>query len=319
MYPTFHPFPRLPLELRLKIWSHLLPAPRIVDIIAISADEGRYPAPLPHDDPETFARNIGQSHWVSSVVNHLQAPRQHGNVLLYVNRETRGLILKRWKVIKDVEVLRREHMRRVAYERYVDGERGLDPKPPRRKDGWKVTGPEAMPDGSQSVFYLHPSSPSSPVLYNPEQDVLFLADPPSTRKVSSLSVMVRWLEKEIVESARFLAIPYYSWSKDNTFGHLRSLRSFEKAERVWVCFVGDDRSEEDEGWLAAVIGVAGRGERDMVPKSIDEGEAYVLEIKEQVRGDVEMESALQGWNRPVVKVIRDRGCLMDDLNEVGFL
>ncbi|KAE9368285.1 hypothetical protein N431DRAFT_428128 [Stipitochalara longipes BDJ] len=299
MNSTFHPFPSLPLELRLKIWSHLLPAPRIVDIIAVSADERQQLCDLSGEN------TVSSPKWVTSFVDHMQSPHQSLPALFYVNRETRGLVLKRWKVLQGIQVLGMNEMRRVGYDRFEEEDR----KAPVWRIGWRVKGPEAHDDtgAKDSIFYLHPPSLNTPpVLFNPEIDLLFLADPPSTRKVSSLSVLVRWLDKDIVESVKNLAIPYYSWRKDYTFGKIGCLRDFKELQRLWVTFVGDE-GRENAGWLAAVRGEVGQ----------EQGEPYLCEIREQIRGDVAMERSLVGWERPVVRVVKDRGVVMRELGECG--
>jgi hypothetical protein len=303
--PTFHPFPALPLELRLKIWSHLLPEPRIVDIIAVSSDEGRQLYPLLRD---THA----ERRWVRSFVDEVQSPRQTPLALMFVNREARGLVLKKWRRMEGVEVLEREEMVPVSYE---TGEEGY-----RRgewvswREGWRYRGPEAK-NGQEleSIFYLSPPSASIrayPVLFNPEHDVLFLADPANTRRVSGLAVLVRWLDQDLVQNVKNLAVPYYSWRKDRTFGNLGELRRFRKLERLWICFVGDE-GREAGGWLGAVRRRDG-GERG---REEEEGDKYLIEVREQVRGDVALEAALKGWERPVVRVVRDRGFVIKELRE----
>jgi len=300
MNTAFHPFPSLPLELRLKIWSHLLPAPRIVNIIAISSDERQQLSNVAGENA------ISSPKWVTSFVEHLQSPYQALPALLYVNRETRTLLLKKWKVLQGIEVLGKKDMRALGFDRFEEEER----REPVRRTGWRVKGAEAQTStgGQESIFYLHPPSLNTPpVLFNPDIDLLFLADPPSTRKVSSISVLVRWLDKEVVESVKNLAIPYYSWRKDNTFGKIGCLREFESLQRLWVAFVGDE-GRENAGWLAAVD----RGE-----VGAEQGEPYLCEIREQIRGDLAMEKALLGWERPVVRVVKDRGVVMRELGECG--
>jgi 2EXR family len=301
MQPVFHPFPCLPLELRLKIWSHLLPAPRIVDIVAVSAEseEGPQLANVPLAVPPHSRLT-----WVRSFVDHLQSPRQEASVLMHVNRETRALLLKKWRVVDWVEVLREKEMRKVGYDKSEGGEsrkrkRGV------QRSGWRAT--EELLAGQETLFYLYPGSTRAPpVLFNPDIDVLFLADPLSMRKMSSLAVLVRWLEKDVVETVRNLAVPYYSWRKDNTFGNLGVLEKFKRLERLWVCFVGDE-GKKSAGWLAAVD----RGEMD----EEDEGERYLAEVREQIRGDIVMEKALVDWNRPITRVVKDKGIVMQQLRD----
>ena len=298
MNPTFRPFPSLPLELRLKIWSHLLPAPRIIDIIAISTDERQQLSSFPQDT------TLSSPKWVTSFVDRLQSPHQPLCALYYVNRETRTLLLKKWKVLQGIEIVGKNDMRAIGFDRFEEEER----REPVRRTGWRVKGAEDQtPIGGQdSIFYLHPPSFNTPpVLFNPDIDLLFLADPPSTRKVSSISVLVRWLDKDVVESVKNLAIPYYSWRKDNTFGKIGSLKEFKSLQRLWVAFVGDE-GRENIGWLAAV----NRGE-----VWAEQGEPYLCEIREQIRGDLAMEKALVDWQRPAVRVVKDRGVVMRELEE----
>ncbi|PMD61185.1 uncharacterized protein K444DRAFT_611454 [Hyaloscypha bicolor E] len=236
MTSTFRPFPSLPLELRLKIWSYLLPAPRIVDVIAISTESNERQQ-LSNSNPAVPSPAIPKR--ARRFVDDLQSPRQDVPVLMHVSREARSLVLKKWRVVGGVKVLGEMEMRRAGYQRFEDGpdweERGIV-----QGCGWQLM-EEGKSDERESVFYFHPESTrATPVLFNPDIDVLFLADPPSTRKVSSLSVLVRWLERDVVESARNLALPYYSWRKDYTFGNLGALKQFKSLERLWVCFVGDE-------------------------------------------------------------------------------
>jgi hypothetical protein len=46
-----------------------------------------------------------------------------------------------------------------------------------------------------------------------------------------------------------------------------------------------------------------------------EGEKYLFEVREQIRGDVVMERALVGWNRPIVSVVKDRGVVLQELRD----
>jgi len=181
----------------------------------------------------------------------------------------------------------------------------------RLGDGnWRFKAPAVQGDGLESMFYLAPPSPNhSPVLFNPDLDILFLADPPSShlvRHVPSLSVLVRWLDQSVIGSVRRLAIPYYSWRKDKTFNQLDLLFGFKSLERLWVCFVGDggtERSRSGVGWLGAVGG--GLGE-----------EGYLREVKEQVMGDLEeLGRRKVEWKRPWVGFVRDRGAVMNEVME----
>lgn len=90
------------------------------------------------------------------------------------------------------------------------------------------------------------------------------------------------------------------------------MRRFKRLERLWVCFVGDEVKEAtgySGGWLGAV---GGRFEEEATGR-------YLMEVREQIRGDVAMESyqgrALDGWERPVVRVVKDRGVVMRELGE----
>jgi hypothetical protein len=297
---AFHYFPLLPLELRLKIWPLLLPDPRIVDIIAVSKG-----------GDHQFFQEKGRR--IQSFVDCLQSPGQEvcGNVLMFVNREARNLLLKRWKVMQEVEVIKRGvgTWERARYKEEVgEGEVG--------KAGGRQIGPEVQQDGKESVFYLHPPAHrASPILFNPDQDVLFLADPSNTSQSSSLAILVRWLEKELVKSVRYLAVPYNSWRKDRLYGNLGELKKFKALERLWICFVADENFQGTGDWLAAVRR-RGRDE-SQGGRDIKEENKYLVEIREQVRGDVASDGALLGWERPVVRVVRDRGVVMKELREIG--
>jgi hypothetical protein len=296
---TFHYFPLLPLELRLKIWSLLLPQPRIVDIVAVSTGKNHQ-----------FFQEKGR--WIRSFVDCLQSPGQEvcGIVLIFVNHEARNLLLKRWKVLQEVEIIRRGAgtWERASYQEDVEiGE--------VRKEGGRQIGPEVQQDGQESVFYLRPPAHrATPILFNPGQDVLFLADPSHTRLVSSLAILVRWLEKEFVKSVRYLALPYSSWRRDRLYGNLGELKKFKALERLWICFVADEDLQGAGDWLAAVRR-RGRDE-SQGGRDVEEENKYLIEVREQVRGDVASDGALLGWERPVVRVVRDRGFVMKQLREV---
>ena len=297
---TFHYFPLLPLELRLKIWSLLLPEPRIVDVVAVSTG-----------GDINFFQETGR--WTLSYKDCLQSPGQEvfGNVLMFVNREARYLLLKRWKVMQDVEVFGGvvATWERAGYQGNVQtGEVG--------KEGGRQIGPEVLEDGRLGLFNLHPPAHRAPtILFNPDQDVLFLADPSHTSLSSSLAVLVRWLDKVLVRSVRYLAIPYNSWFKDRLYGNLGELKKFEALERLWICFVADENFQGTGDWLAAV---RRRGRDESQGESdVEEENKYLIEVREQVRGDVASDGALLGWERPVVRVVRDKGVVMKELTEIG--
>jgi len=46
-----------------------------------------------------------------------------------------------------------------------------------------------------------------------------------------------------------------------------------------------------------------------------EGGKYLFEVRDQIRGDVVMERALVGWNRPIVSVVKDRGVVLQELRD----
>jgi hypothetical protein len=297
---TFHYFPLLPLELRLKIWTLLLPEPRIVDIIAVATSA----------DHQFFQE---KGRWIHSFTDCLKSPGQEvcGNVLMFVNREARNLLLRRWRVMREAEVVgdcvaTRE--RAGCQEDVEIGEVG--------KESGRRIGSEMQQGGKESVSYSHPPAHrESPILFNPDQDVLFLADPSHTSLSSSLAVLVRWLEKELVKSVRYLAIPYNSWRKDRLYGNLGELKKFKALERLWICFVADENFQGTGDWLAAVRR-RGRDE-SQGGRVVEEENKYLIEVREQVRGDVASDGALLGWERPVVRVVRDRGVVMKELRGVG--
>ena len=166
-----------------------------------------------------------------------------GNVLMFVNHEARYLLLKRWKVMQDVEVFGGvvATWERAGYQGDAEtGEVG--------KEGGRQIGPEVLEDGKEMSANLHPPAHrASPILFNPDQDVLFLADPSHTSLSSSIAVLVRWLDKELVRSVRYLAIPYNSWFKDRLYGNLGELKKFKALERLWICFVTDENLHGDGG------------------------------------------------------------------------
>lgn len=308
---TFHHFTRLPLELRIKIWSYALPDPKIVDIIAISTDESQqlfYPQTV----DEGGSHRERRARWVRTFVDRMVSPRQDVPALLGVERETRELVLRGWKVLDGVGGLSKEMSSGTGFGA-GEGEVVELGSDVRGDGNWRFKAPEVQGDGVESMFYLAPPSKHSLTLFNPTLDILFLADPPSShlvRHVPSLSVLVRWLDQSVVESVRRLAVPYYSWRKDRTFNQLGLLLRFKSLERLWVCFVGDGGIEESsgrEGWLGAVGRVADRH---------DGGEGYLGEVREQVMGDVEELGRREvEWRRPLVMVVRDRGAVMSELME----
>jgi hypothetical protein len=284
----------------LKIWTLLLPEPRIVDIVAVSTSA----------DHQFFQE---KGRWIHSFSECLQSPGQEvcGNILMFVNREARNVLMKRWKVMQEAEVVgdcvaTRE---RAGYQEDAEiGEVG--------KEGGRQIGPEVQQVGKENVCHLHPPEHrASPILFNSDQDVLFLADPSHTSLSSSLAVLVRWLDKELVRSVRYLAIPYNSWFKDRLYGNLGELKKFKALERLWICFVTDENLRETGDWLAAVRRI-GRDE-SQGESNVEEESKYLIEVREQVRGDVASDEALLGWERPVVRVVRDRGVVMKELRETG--
>jgi hypothetical protein len=289
-----HHFNQLPLELRLKIWACALPAPQIVDIVATSSDENQQLFSLPSELGE---EGRIRTKVVRSFVDHVQTLRPNFSALLHVNRQTRDLVLKRWRFLGVPEPKDEWDLTVDREEIEMHGEGST----------WRSSSfmpPEVQDDGRESMFYLAPPPPRHNfTLFNPELDVLFLADPPSTRRVSSLSVLVRWLDPSVIENVTGLAIPYYSWRKDKTFKHLGLLLKFKSLRRLWVCFVGDRPGME--GWLSAI---------EMERDGSEEG--YIKDVRKQVWGDIEeLERKEVGWKRPWVGVVRDRGAVMDDLTE----
>jgi hypothetical protein len=308
---TFHHFTRLPLELRIKIWSYALPEPKIVDVIAISTDDSQELFYLPTGN-EGWDHREQRVKWVRTFVDRMVSPRQDIPALLGVERQTRELVLRRWKVLGGVGGLSKEMSCGTGFGagegEVVTLEIGVG-----GDESWRFKAPEVQGDGVESMFYFAPPSKHSLTLFNPALDVLFLADPPSShlaRHVPSLSVLVRWLDRSVIESVRRLAVPYCSWRKDRTFNQLGSLLRFKSLERLWVCFVGDGRIEGSGGswgWLVAV-GRVGDGH--------DSKEGYLGEVREQVMGDVEeLGRREMEWRRPSILVVRDRGEVMSELME----
>jgi hypothetical protein len=303
---AFRHFNKLPLELRLKIWAYVLPDSKIVDIVAISTDESQQLFFLPPEDGGD-GRRQPRAKWVRTFVDHVHVHDQSLPSLLHVNRQTRDLVLKKWRTLHRLDYKREGGM--------ISSQGGATGTGEERRDG-KWLGfkpPEVQNDGLESMFYLAPPLRHNLGLFNPELDILFLADPPSTHHlptylVSSLSVLVRWLDQSVIESVTGLAIPYYTWRKDRTFKQLGLLFKFKRLQRLWVCFVGD-REEGRVGWLGAV------------GRDVDAGEdGYLADVKEQVRCDVEELGRKEaGWRRPLVGVVRNRGAVVDELmDDVGI-
>lgn len=84
---TFHPFPRLPLELRLKIWRSSLPGPRL---IRISVEDGSFKSNTPHplglqickESREETLRIYQLSIAVEPSKNHIYINTDHDGLLL---------------------------------------------------------------------------------------------------------------------------------------------------------------------------------------------------------------------------------------------
>ena len=168
---------------------------------------------------------------------------------------------------------------------------------------WRLKVVEMQQDGTETSFHLSLPLKMNPVLFNPKIDAMFLADPPGSHQISSLSVLVRWLDTSVVESVRRLGIAYSTWKKDRTFEQLVLLTKFKGLERVWVCLVGALGGEElrGEGWLQAV-------QREQF---------YLEEVREQVRCDVEdLQRKIVGWRCPQVMVVDNRRAVLKELTEM---
>jgi hypothetical protein len=95
----FHPFPRLPTELRLKIFKHALPVPTVLDVVAtvVVSDPsfGLYMTfSLP--SPRSFRGNSGRN--LTSLDERLSPRQSRVFSLLSVNKESRDLYLSVYSI-----------------------------------------------------------------------------------------------------------------------------------------------------------------------------------------------------------------------------
>jgi hypothetical protein len=136
-------------------------------------------------------------------------------------------------------------------------------------------------------------------LVDPKRDILFLEDPQmpahfgSGSIVSSLSILVRWIEHEIILNLRRLAIPYYSWRKCRITETLTVLKEFKGLTELYVSFMGG--YEPGSTWSDGIGELAGH---------MDEAEA-------EVKADLEnLERGSRGWQRPKLKFVKHRGVII---------
>ncbi|KUJ24280.1 uncharacterized protein LY89DRAFT_16914 [Mollisia scopiformis] len=235
---SFHPFSRLPLELRLRIWSFALPAPQLASLVAYTEEESLRKTPF--DNPG------GPQKWIYMYFERcstLSVKKPHP--LLQANHESRSLVLSHHHLLPytpDSEVLLLTKTNETV--------------PSPRNNGPHLLEPRKLLALNKDLI----DSQTKPfTLFNPHQDVLFLADPRRQIHCSSLSVVVRWLHPPLLSSIRILGLSYYTWRKDRKFKILNLLYEFSSLEKLYVCFVGSgeewDGGENGGwggGWLDAV-------------------------------------------------------------------
>jgi hypothetical protein len=115
--------------------------------------------------------------------------------------------------------------------------------------------------------------------------------------ISSLEILLRWLDTSIIQSLRRLAIPYYTWRKTRNTVGLKLLLEFGALEELYVSFLG--------------ASFEGRGRKENWSDVVGGLWSHVPEVDEEVNADVEgLKRRYPGWKVPRVKVVRHREMLM---------
>lgn len=143
-------------------------------------------------------------------------------------------------------------------------------------------------------------------LFDPKCDLLFLQDPASpgyqAPKVSSINILVRWLEPEVLSGVRKLAIPYYSWRKTRVARSLKVFMEFKALEELWISFLGGYKPDGNRVMWSEVLDVGEQG-------------GHMGEAEVEVRRDVEdLKKEFPGWGVGLrVGFVKHKGSLLDVL------
>lgn len=216
---SFPRFSRLSTELQLKIWRHMLPSPRVVDVFAITIDE-KLEERLP---PNPCTADPVSTSWVQTFIECLYATPHSLPPLFHLCRAARMLVMENYNPIN--------------VETGVQGERELE-----------SLAPEARGPGLEIVFSQSALKENQPfVLLNTRMDILYLnyaerKNGTGPSRVSSLDTLVRWLGGDIKRNLRHLTIPYGIWNRAKKAGSLRALVEFERLDELCVDFMILDTS-----------------------------------------------------------------------------
>lgn len=291
----------LPLELRLKIWACFLPEPQIIDVVAVTIHEEQRTESLSSSDfadptrwladhPANVHSYLTPNKILRSYFQCMYAVPQQSSVpvLLHINSETRVFARKACQTIPSARVFRKRD------EEVTSGLREL----------------VRSVVGHETYFLNCGMKDGPPTLFNPRRDILFLTDPAradSSRGnedlISSLAVLLRWLDPAIVKEVRYLAIPYPTWRRDLMYGYLKRLKEFARLERIWVYFMVETTPKnhiQPMAWASLVR----TGERS----------TYFNRAKEQVLGDwrgLEREWKESNLESPQLDMINDRTVLIE--------
>lgn len=141
--------------------------------------------------------------------------------LLHVNSETRSFVLaQNFRNIESDEA-KDFDMRRMFLRRHTDN------------DGH-------YPGGSSNTCRAVPVENRRYSLVDPENDIFFLGDPEVPGPdfiLSTIDIMVRWMDKYCLDHIKRLAMPYYTWRKAFTGTRDCTLVEFKALDELFIIFV----------------------------------------------------------------------------------
>lgn len=112
--------------------------------------------------------------------------------------------------------------------------------------------------------------------------------------------MLRWIPKNVIETLRSIAIPYFTWRKTRKAHDVESLQlliKFKDLEELYVSFLGGQSVVQAHTWLDEVNGMEELG-------------GHFREVEMEVLADVEnLARKFPEWRRPVVRVVKHRSVL----------
>jgi hypothetical protein len=310
---AFERFSKLPLELRLKIWIYCLPSPQILNVVAITTlEEERVSFQPPvwtekhsqvlygHSIPRSsilspkLADNVPNSRRTKIHFQYMHATGPQLNPLMQVSTESRKVLSKNCLNIPTARLKPGCKYILSLQDIYTDTAFGMG---------------EYISTREHEAYFLNCFLERGPLTtFTPRHDILFLADPPnidasgsSEDLISSLEILLRWLDSSVVKNIRYLSMPYATWRRDHLSGDLKRLKEFEKLEKIWVCFVGEtvEMNRESAGWISLV--------------RMGDSSVYFRQAKEQVLGDwrdLEDDWKGIGLNPPIVEMLSDKKALM---------